>query len=61
MQLRLRGDGRTYTVNIQPPGYNTDDMYQAFIYTRGGPLWEVITVLELFNMMSFNAGDPSRC
>ena len=44
MQLRLRGDGRTYMVSIQPPGYNTDDMYQAFIYTRGGPFWEEVTV-----------------
>ncbi|CAB4012423.1 Hypothetical predicted protein [Paramuricea clavata] len=44
MQLRLRGDGRTYMVSIQPPGYNTDDMYQAFIYTRGGPFWEEVTI-----------------
>ena len=31
-------------LSMQPPGYNTDDMYQAFVYTRGGPFWEEVTV-----------------
>lgn len=47
LQLRLRGDGRTYVVSLQPPGFNTGDMYQAFVYTKGGPFWEEITVSRL--------------
>jgi hypothetical protein len=34
LSLRLRGDGRTYVVNIQVPGFISEDMFQCFIYTK---------------------------
>ena len=44
LEMRIRGDGRTYTVNVQPDSVRTDDLHQTFIYTRGGPYWETIRV-----------------
>lgn len=35
--LRLRGDGRSYICNLQTDGLRDDDLYQYFLYTRGGP------------------------
>ncbi len=46
-EIRLRGDGRSYFFNIHPEGYQNDDLYQAFICTRGGPYWEIIRVSTL--------------
>ncbi|EDO40199.1 predicted protein [Nematostella vectensis] len=42
IQMRIRGDGRTYALNIQPDSVRSDDLHQAFMYTRGGPYWETI-------------------
>ena len=44
LELRVRGDGRTYFFNIHPESNSPDDLYQAFIFTRGGPNWEIIRV-----------------
>ena len=42
-QLRVRGDGRKYMVNVQSPGLaRKDDIWQCFLFTRGGPEWENI-------------------
>eukprot|EP00794_Sanderia_malayensis_P020622 gene20622-22657_t len=43
-EIRLRGDGRTYFFNVHPEGYQLDDLYQAFICTRGGPYWEIVRI-----------------
>jgi NADH dehydrogenase [ubiquinone] 1 alpha subcomplex assembly factor 1 len=42
LDLVVRGDGRTYIVNIQTEGLQLNDMYQCFVYTRGGPEWQRI-------------------
>lgn len=44
LELQLRGDGRAYMLNIQTDGLQQDDIFQAFIYTRGGPSWQTVHV-----------------
>ena len=45
LQLRVRGDGRRFIANVSAPGMGRkDDIWQAFVFTRGGPEWEDITV-----------------
>eukprot|EP00112_Aurelia_sp_Birch-Aquarium-sp1_P017928 Seg4208.2 transcript_id=Seg4208.2/GoldUCD/mRNA.D3Y31 product="Complex I intermediate-associated protein 30 mitochondrial" protein_id=Seg4208.2/GoldUCD/D3Y31 len=44
IELRLRGDGRSYFFNVHPESHSKDDLYQAFIFTRGGPYWEIIRI-----------------
>ena len=52
IEIRLRGDGRSYFFNLQPESYNSpDDLYQAFLFTRGGPHWEIIRVTILLFML----------
>ena len=44
-QLRVRGDGRRFMANLGAPGLGRkDDVWQCFVFTRGGPEWENITV-----------------
>eukprot|EP00051_Salpingoeca_urceolata_P032437 m.15766 g.15766 ORF g.15766 m.15766 type:complete len:317 (-) comp5083_c0_seq1:16-966(-) len=43
-ELEVRGDGRTYIANIQTGSLQDDDLYQAFVYTRGGPMWQTVHV-----------------
>ena len=45
-ELRIRGDGRAYFFNVQSEGYvrKKDDIHQAFMFTRGGPHWEIIRI-----------------
>ncbi|KNC82208.1 hypothetical protein SARC_05506 [Sphaeroforma arctica JP610] len=42
LEIRLRGDGRAYAVNIQTDGIQEQDLYQTFLYTKGGPDWETV-------------------
>ena len=44
LELELRGDGRTYILNLQTAGLQKEDLYQAFVYTRGGPEWQTVQV-----------------
>ena len=44
-ELRVRGDGRRFIANITAPTLaRKDDVWQCFVYTRGGPEWENIQV-----------------
>lgn len=45
LKFRVRGDGRKFTVNIQSLSLaRQDDVWQSFMFTRGGPEWEDIKV-----------------
>lgn len=43
-ELRVRSDGRTYILNVQTDGQHADNLFQAFMYTNGGPHWERLVV-----------------
>ncbi|NWS69885.1 CIA30 protein, partial [Crotophaga sulcirostris] len=47
LYLRVRGDGRPWMVNIYTDPYfshQKDDLYNYFMFTRGGPYWEEIKI-----------------
>ena len=45
LQLRVRGDGRRFIANLSSPSMGRkDDIWQTFVFTRGGPEWEDIMV-----------------
>eukprot|EP00730_Choanoeca_flexa_P005638 TRINITY_DN11990_c0_g1_i5.p1 TRINITY_DN11990_c0_g1~~TRINITY_DN11990_c0_g1_i5.p1 ORF type:complete len:277 (+),score=51.69 TRINITY_DN11990_c0_g1_i5:94-924(+) len=44
LEFVLRGDGRAYIANIQSTSLQEADLYQSFLYTRGGPSWQTIHV-----------------
>ena len=47
LELRVRGDGRRFFVNLQCSNMTrTVDVWQYFLFTRGGPEWENIRVIN---------------
>ncbi|KAL2718419.1 hypothetical protein V1478_012295 [Vespula squamosa] len=45
--MRIRGDGRTYMINIGTKGLydlHWNDLYNYVIYTRGGPYWQYVKI-----------------
>ncbi|XP_071961902.1 complex I intermediate-associated protein 30, mitochondrial-like [Antedon mediterranea] len=47
LKFRVRGDGRSYMVNLYADNYYTatnDDIWSYFLFTRGGPHWQEVTV-----------------
>lgn len=44
VELKYRGDGRGYFLNLQstlPLMDHKYELYQSFLYTKGGPYWEI--------------------
>ncbi|XP_037603298.1 complex I intermediate-associated protein 30, mitochondrial [Sebastes umbrosus] len=47
LHLRVRGDGRPWMINIATETYfshQKDDIYNYFLYTRGGPYWQEVKI-----------------
>ncbi|XP_061749893.1 complex I intermediate-associated protein 30, mitochondrial [Nerophis ophidion] len=47
LHLRVRGDGRPWLINIATEtffSHQKDDLYNYFLYTRGGPYWQDIKI-----------------
>ena len=45
LRVCVRGDGRRFIANLSAPGMaRKDDVWQCFVFTRGGPEWENIVV-----------------
>lgn len=47
LYLRVRGDGRPWMINIITETYfshQKDDLYNYFLFTRGGPYWQEVKI-----------------
>eukprot|EP00053_Salpingoeca_punica_P011161 m.99837 g.99837 ORF g.99837 m.99837 type:complete len:246 (-) comp15604_c1_seq1:913-1650(-) len=44
LELQLRGDGRNYILSVQTDSMQPEDLFQAFIYTKGGPHWQRVQI-----------------
>ncbi|XP_077476388.1 complex I intermediate-associated protein 30, mitochondrial [Stigmatopora argus] len=47
LHLRVRGDGRPWMINLASETYfshQKDDVYNYFLYTRGGPYWQDVKI-----------------
>jgi NADH dehydrogenase [ubiquinone] 1 alpha subcomplex assembly factor 1 len=47
--IRVRGDGRSYMLNISTMGYYDimwNDIYSYVLFTRGGPYWQLSKVKQ---------------
>ena len=63
-EIRVRGDGRKFFANIQSPGLASrkENVWQYFIFTRGGPEWENIIVSGNCDCaMHLNFSDAYTC
>lgn len=50
LRMRVRGDGRSYLINIASEGeYDVlwNDVYHYVLYTRGGPYWQDVKVKRI--------------
>ncbi|XP_030764685.1 complex I intermediate-associated protein 30, mitochondrial [Sitophilus oryzae] len=45
--MKVRGDGRTYLLNVHTKGYfdvTWNDMFNYPLFTRGGPYWQIVKI-----------------